>query len=278
MKKSKTWLISGVSGGFGACLVEAVIKSGDFVIGTLRQEEQVKNFNQKYEGKAQGILLDVTDEKQISSVIKEISTEEKTIDVLVNNAGYGLFGAIEETSNKEIRQQMETNFFGALTLTKAILPMMRQKRSGNIIQISSIAGFASTAGLGIYNASKYALEGFSEALALETQHLGIKILIVEPGPFRTNWAGSSSFVAENQIADYQETAHKTYNYIKGYSGNQPGDPRKAAELIIETINSANPPLRLPLGKIAVERMLTKIENLKSEVENWKAKTTATDFS
>lgn len=274
---SKIWFITGVSSGFGRSLVGAVVKAGDIVIGTLRKPIQCEELNRLYPGKASGILMDVNDSRQIASGVELALKQYGRIDVLVNNAGYGLFGAVEEASEQEARDQMETNFFGALALTRAVLPGMREARRGHIVQISSVAGFRSTPGLGIYNASKFALEGFSEALESEVAPLGIKVLIVEPGPFRTNWAGSGSKDVAHKINDYRDSARLTAQMIHGYDGSQPGDPDKAARLIVDAVNSPNPPLRLPLGKVAIDRIREKISMLEQEIQVWEKQSIATAF-
>ncbi len=274
---SKVWFITGISSGFGHCLTEEIISRGDLVVGTMRKAADIEAFNHTYSGKAFAIKMDVNDRAQIEAGINETLSKYQKIDVLVNNAGYGLFGAIEEINEQESRNQMETNFFGPLFLTQAVLPVMRQARKGCIVQISSVAGFVSTPALGLYNASKFALEGFSEALAREVTPLGIKVLIVEPGPFRTQWAGTSSKDCAKKIDDYTETAHTTANMIHGYSGKQPGDPLKAARLIIDVVNGNDSPLRLPLGQIAIERIRNKIASLQKEIDNWEDKSIATAF-
>jgi NAD(P)-dependent dehydrogenase (short-subunit alcohol dehydrogenase family) len=274
----KTWFITGASSGFGTALVEEVILRGDYAIGSLRRPEQIAEFNKKYAGKASAIPLDMNNTAQIAIAAKEALAVKGRIDVLVNNAGYGLFGAIEEASEAEAREQMETNFFGPLFLTQSILPAMRKAKTGHIVQISSVAGFRSTPGMGMYNASKFALEGFSEALALETAALGIKVLIVEPGPFRTKWAGGGSKDVNAKIPDYAKTAHATTQTIHGYDGNQPGDPVRGAKLIVDAVNSKNPPLRLPLGQIAIDRMRGKMDELKKEIDAWEQASISTSFA
>lgn len=276
--KQKVWLITGVSSGFGQCLAERAIKEGNFVVGTLRKQAQIDEFNAKYKGKAVAIRMDVTHMAEIEEGVRRVIAEYSRIDVLVNNAGYGLFGAIEEVSGSEARDQMDTNFFGPLALTQAVLPHMRKQRSGHIVQISSVAGFRATPGLGLYNASKFALEGMSEALSQEVASLGIKVTIVEPGPFRTNWAGGSSKDARNHIADYAKTAQATAKTIHGYSGNQPGDPMKAAELIVFTINLPNPPLRLPLGQLAIDGMRAKIKLVEKDIAECEKASVKTAFA
>lgn len=271
------WFITGVSGGIGRALATHAAQKGHTVYGTLRKTEQLDSFNQLVPGKTFGVLVDVNNNNQVESAIHQIISTHGHIDVLVNNAGYGLFGAIEEVSEAESRAQMETNFFGALAVTKAVLPHMRQNKRGHIFQISSIAGFRSTPGLGIYNASKYALEGFSEALWHEVKPFGIHVTIVEPGPFRTNWAGDSSVRSKLVIDDYKETAGARIRTINAYSGTQPGNPEKAAQVILNAYESNFPPLRLPLGQPAIDGMLEKCEWVKRDIDSWSSISSKTDF-
>jgi NAD(P)-dependent dehydrogenase (short-subunit alcohol dehydrogenase family) len=197
--------------------------------------------------------------------------------VLVNNAGFGFLGAVEEATITDYREVMETNFFGALQVTQAVLPFMRKQGSGHIIQMSSAAGFRSTAGFGVYNASKFALEGMSEALALEVAPLGIKVIIVEPGPFRTNFAGSSIKTASNEIPDYDATARIFKNNILGYAGQQEGDPIKAAQVILQVVQSDNPPLRLPLGSTAITAVRNKLQQVEQDLNSWEQIAAHTSF-
>ena len=187
-------------------MAEAVIASGDFVVGTFRKDSEVNAYNKLHQNNAKGVELDITDISRIDHVIKDIHSEFGSINVLVNNAGIGFAGAIEEATIDEIRTVFEANFFGTLKLTQAVLPSMRERKNGNIVQISSHAGVKAFAGFGIYNASKFALEGFSESLAQEVGPLGIKVSIIEPGPFRTNFAGRSLIQAERIITDYNVTS------------------------------------------------------------------------
>ncbi len=274
----KKWLVTGVSSGFGRCFAEAVCARGDYVIGTVRKESDCVDFNQTFAGKGEAVMMDMNYPEQIKSGVAKVLSKHQTIDILVNNAGYGLFAAVEEASEQEVRQQMETNFFGPLFLTQALLPSMRAAQSGYIVQISSIAGLSAMPGLGIYNASKFALEGMSEALSQELAPLGIKVLIVEPGPFRTKWGGGSSRDTENHITAYEPTAHAVIKMIHDYDGKQPGDPQKAVELILEAMNAESPPLRLPLGQLALERVKRKMESVANDVSHWQNKSSATDFS
>lgn len=268
--KNKIWLITGISSGLGKALTEAVIEKGDFVIGTFRNESQVAEFNKKNIKNAKAILLDITDESNIDNSIEKIISKFGKIDVLVNNAGMGFVGAVEETSMKEVRSVFEPNFFGTLKLTQAVLPFMRKEKNGHIVQISSHGGIKAFAGFGIYNASKFALEGFSEAMAQEVAPLGIKVSIIEPGPFRTNFAGNGLGQVENQIDDYSETAGAFSTKLKGVDGKQEGDPIKASKAIIDLVNSENPTLRLPLGKVALKTIGMKLESLKADVEKNRA--------
>jgi short-subunit dehydrogenase len=265
----KFWFITGLSSGLGHALAEAVIKSGDFVIGTFRHQLQADHFNDRHQTKAFGLVLDLTKPDEIEKVFKFITEKFTRIDVLVNNAGFGMAGAIEETSIAETRALFETNFFGTLLLTQTFLPRFRQQKSGHIIQISSHGGFKAFPGFGIYNASKFALEGFSEALAQEIAPLGIKLTLVEPGPFRTNFAGSSFQQTGKNIEDYQATAGAFRERMKLVDGKQEGDPRKAAKAIIDLVKLDHPPLRLPLGKIAIVSLTAKLRSVQEDLDNFK---------
>jgi short-subunit dehydrogenase len=275
--QNKVWFITGVSTGFGRQLAAEAAKLGNTVIGTVRKQEQLEEVNALVKEKTFGYLLDVNDHTQVNEVITAVLQKFGKIDVLVNNAGYGLTAAVEEASMDEVRAQMETNFFGALAVTQAVLPIMRKQKSGHIIQISSQAGVSANPALGIYNASKFALEGFSEALYKEVLPLGIKVTLVEPGPFRTAWAGASMKFAAKHIADYDETAGKIKQMLANINGNQPGDPVAGAHSIIKVVESDNPPLRLALGKIAVETLRKKADWIKQEVDAWEQVSVDADF-
>jgi NAD(P)-dependent dehydrogenase (short-subunit alcohol dehydrogenase family) len=275
----RIWFITGVSSGFGRSLALAVAASGDIAVGTLRQAAQLVPFDALVPGRTVAVQLDINDHAQVDVVVSGIIGRFGRIDVLVNNAGYGLLGAIEEVDDTEARAQMETNFFGALAVTRAVLPHLRRQRAGHILQVSSIAGFSATPGLGIYNASKFALEGFSEALARETAPLGIRVTLIEPGPFRTKWAGDSIRRAATVIPDYAATpAGATLARIQHYGaqGTQPGDPALAARAMISVVNSPHPPLRLPLGALALAGVRAKLEAVRQELDEWEAVGLATD--
>lgn len=263
---AKIWFITGASSGFGAELAKAIIESGDKVAATFRKKEQADSFSQQYNDEGFGVVLDVTQTEKISAALQQAIEKFGRIDVLVNNAGYGTIGAIEEFSMEEIREQMETNYFGAVAVTKAILPIMREQGSGHIVQISSQSGFRASAGFGVYNASKFALEGFSEALAQEVAPFGIKLTIVEPGPFRTQFLSTSLKMAQNKMDIYQKgPVGQMYQYQQKMDGNQEGDPIKAAKAIVDYIQSGKQNLRLPLGKVTIQSMRAKLAAVEKDI-------------
>lgn len=267
--KNKIWFITGISSGLGKALAQTVIENGDFVIGTFRNQSQADVFNNQHKDEAFALTLDITKENEIENAVKLVYEKFGKVDILVNNAGFGFAGAIEETSTDETREIFEGNFFGTLKLTQSFLPRLRQQKSGHIIQISSHGGFKAFPGFGIYNASKFALEGFSEALAIEVAPLGIKLTIVEPGPFRTNFAGSSFKQAEKIIEDYNSTAGAFRERMKQVDGKQEGNPIKASHAIIDITKLDTPPLRLPLGKIAIVSLTTKLESVQKDINTYK---------
>lgn len=264
--EKRIWFITGISSGLGEAIANEVLQNGDFVIGTFRKESQVKAFNLKNKGKGFSYQLDITNEQSITDTITNVESDFGGIDVLVNNAGVGFIGAIEETSIKEARLVFEANFFGTLQVTQKVLPLLRKQKSGHIIQISSHGGLKAFAGFGIYNASKFALEGFSEALAQEVAPLGIKLTIVEPGPFRTKFANTSLIEAKVTIDDYSNTAGNFRNKLKSVDGKQEGDPQKAAIAIFNLVTSNSDTLRLPLGKTALVTIGMKLESVKNDLD------------
>lgn len=264
--KKKIWLITGISSGLGKALAQSAMESEYFVIGTFRNQSQVDAFNAQNKENGFAYKLDITNETDIERIVETIISKFGCIDVLVNNAGVGFVGAIEETSMEEVRAVFEANFFGTLKLTQTVLPFMRKEGKGHIVQISSHGGIKAFAGFGIYNASKFALEGFSEALAQEIGPLGLKVSIVEPGPFRTNFAGNGLGQANSVIDAYSETAGAFRTKLKGVDGKQEGNPIKASKSIIDFVNSENPTLRLPLGKVALMTIGMKLDSVKSDLE------------
>lgn len=275
--QAKVWLITGSSTGFGRAIAEAVLAKGDRVIATARKPEQLGNLVDQYPETAKAVRLDVTNSQEIRDAIEIAIDSFGSIDILVNNAGYGSFGTIEELSNEDIRHQFAVNFFGALDLTRGVLPLMRQKRSGHILNLSSVGGFTSFSGAGIYNATKFALEGLSEALATEVAPLGIKVTIVEPGAFRTDFSGRSLVVPDRQIDDYASTSGQFVKLAQDIDGNQPGDPIKAAEAMIQVVESDNPPLRLVLGADALGAIWDKLQSVSEENSAWEEVTINTAF-
>jgi NAD(P)-dependent dehydrogenase (short-subunit alcohol dehydrogenase family) len=262
----KIWLVTGISSGLGKAIAQAAMKEGNFVIGTVRNQHAAEAFNSAHNGSGHAHVLDISNGEAVTALVKRIQSKFKTIDVLVNNAGIGFTGAIEETSLAEAQHIMNVNFFGALRVTRAVLPLMREAKRGYIIQVSSHGGVKAFAGFGMYNASKFALEGMSEALAQEVQPLGIRLTIVEPGPFRTGFAGKSLQEATLRIADYDNTAGVFRTRLRGVDGKQEGDPEKAAQAIVTLTTMEQPPLRLPLGKIALATIASKIESVKHDLD------------
>lgn len=275
--QTKVWLITGSSSGFGRALAEAVLERGDRLIATARKPEQLNDLIEAFPNTAKAVRLDVTSRQEVDDAIDTALSTFGQIDILVNNAGYGLLGAIEEVSDSEVRTQVETNFFGALKMMQAVLPHMRNRRAGHILNVSSVGGFNGFAGFGIYNATKFALEGASEALALEVAPFNINITIIEPGSFRTDWAGRSLNRSATQIEDYAESSGETRNWMDKEDGNQQGDPAKAATAMIEAVNSSQPPLRLVLGSDALEIIRNKIDSVSQELDRWETTTVNTAF-
>jgi len=277
MSTPRTWLITGVSSGFGRELAAQVLASGSRVIGTLRNESQRAAFDSLNPALAHGVLLDVTDERRIQRVVEEAVSQHGSIDVLVNNAGYGLEGAIEESSMAQARHQLEVNFFGALALIKAVLPGMRKQRSGHIVNITSVGGLLAYPGVGIYNASKHALEGLTDSLTQEVAHLGIRVIAVEPGPFRTNWAGRSMVRAATRIDDYQASAGATREALAKRNGRQAGDPARAAAAILRVVASDAPPRRLVLGVSGFKQVGENLSARQAELVRWADVSFGADF-
>ena len=277
MNTNKVWFITGSNSGFGRSLTEAVLEKGYKVVATTRHPEEIEDLVKQYPDTVKAVSLDITKADEINSAIDTALQTFGQIDVLVNNAGFGTLGAVEEIEDKQVRQQFEVNCFGTLNLTKALLPHFRQKKSGHILNVSSVGGFTSFPGTGIYCATKFAIEGYSEALAKELTPLGIELTLVEPGAFRTDFAGDSLATPENLIDDYQETAHKFVKMQEEMSGEQPGDPDKAAQAMIKVVESDNPPMRLVLGEDALKATRQKIETFQKELDEWEKVTLSTSF-
>lgn len=273
---SKVWFITGCSTGFGRHLAQETLAKGEKVAVTARNIEDVKDLVAQYPETAFAISLDVTRPDLVESAVAEAVTKFGRIDVLVNNAGIGYFAAIEESEEEQVRRMFEINFFGLAAVTNEVLPVLRKQRSGHIINISSVGGSVAFPGVGMYNATKFAVTGYSEALAKELAPLGIKVTVIAPSGFRTDWAGRSANDSKIKIEDYQATAHSNQDTIRGYSGNQPGDPVRAAQAIIKIVETPDAPVRLFLGAGALKGIRNKIEEMKKDIDAWEETTVWAD--
>jgi NAD(P)-dependent dehydrogenase (short-subunit alcohol dehydrogenase family) len=276
-RDNPVWLITGCSTGFGRELAKLVLARGWRAVVTARDASKVADIAEGHADRALVLPLDVTERAQIDAAVAQAKERFGRIDVLVNNAGYGYLAAIEEGEDAAVREMFEANVFGLVDMTKAVLPVMRKQHSGLIVNVSSIGGLTSFAATGYYHGTKYAVEGISESLATEVKPLGIDVLIVEPGPFRTNWAGPSIKQSATQIDDYAPTAGERRKQTAARSGNQAGDPVRAAQAIIDAALSDTPPLRLLLGKTALELARKKLDLLRKDFDTWEATTIGADF-
>ena len=272
----RVWLVTGASRGFGRAISEALLSNGDQVVATGRGTDFVDSFGRVHP-EALALRLDVTDPGAARAAVDDTVARFGRLDVVVNNAGYGHFGAIEELTDEELRRQLEVNLFGVVNVTRAVLPQMRRQRAGHIVQMSSLQGIEAMVGGGYYCASKFAVEGLSESLAGEVEHLGIKVTIVEPGPHRTEFASTQSAEVAAAIDDYAESVGEAREVFADLDGNQPGDPGRAATAIIEAVENDDPPLRLPLGQMAVQKIRAKLETQLEELGRWSALGASTDF-
>jgi NAD(P)-dependent dehydrogenase (short-subunit alcohol dehydrogenase family) len=263
---NKVWLITRANSGFGRAITEAAVAAGDIAVATARRVTSLDDLAAAHPGQVDALPLDVTDPGAVDAVVRDVISRHGRIDVLVNNAGRTHVGAVEETTDAELRDLFEVHVFGPAALTRAVLPHMRSRRSGAIVQISSMGGQMSFAGFAAYSATKSALEGMSEALADEVRPLGIKVVIVEPGAFRTGLFGSHS--ASAPISDYAGTAGQTRRMVETAAGTQPGDPVKAAAAILTALDAPSPPLRLPLGDDAVDAILGHLDRTRADIITW----------
>jgi len=277
MSDTPVWFITGSSAGLGLEIAKSVLERGWRAVVTARQPEQLKALVAEHEGRALALRVDVTDKSTIRAAVVDSIAAFGRIDVLVNNAGYGYLAAIEEGDDEGVRKQFETNLFGLIDVTKEILPGMRARRSGHIVNISSLGGLVAFAATGYYHATKFAVEAISESLSYEVAPLGLKVTIVEPGAFRTNWAGSSMVESPISIDDYDDTAGKRRQSTKASSGNQPGDPLRAAAAIIKAVEAEAPPLRLLLGAPALDIAYKRLDALRANFDAWKDVTLSADF-
>jgi NAD(P)-dependent dehydrogenase (short-subunit alcohol dehydrogenase family) len=274
----KVWLITGCSTGLGRALAENVLKTGATVAATARSAAALDDLKEKYPDTCVPLSLDVTDRKQCEEVVQVVLAQTQRLDVLVNNAGYGLIGSLEESTDEQIQRNFATIVFGAIHLIRAALPTLRAQRSGRIINISAAAAISNYAGFSIYGGAKDALEGISEALAAEVKPLGIKVTLVQPGPFRTDFISRSMETTSSSIEDYDGTVGKFSAFLKKMEGHQPGDPLKAAEAIRQLSEMENPPLRLMLGKYAMEKTERVLKARQRELEAVKQLSLETEYN
>lgn len=274
----RVWFITGAARGIGALIAQAALADGNAVVAAGRNAQAIV----ERLGESAALLpvaLDVTDEAQARAAVQAALDKFGRIDVLVNNAGFGLLGAVEESADKDVRRMYDTNVFGLLNVTRAVLPAMRAQRAGHIINISSIGGYRAAAGFGVYSSTKFAVEGITEALHAELKPLGIHATVVEPGYFRTDFLDASSLVvAPDVIDDYDETSGAVRRKAVQMNHNQPGDPIKLAAAMVTLVEASNPPLRLPLGTDTLAAIAAKNAYVEQETQNWKALSASTDFA
>ena len=274
--KLPVWFISGCSTGFGRELAQQAIARGFNTVVTARDPAKVQDLVEGHSN-ALAVALDVTQQASIDAAVDNALATFGSIDVLVNNAGYGYQSSVEEGEEQEIRAQFDANVFGLFALTRAVLPAMRKARSGHIINITSVAGFIGFASSGYYSASKHAVEGWSDSLALETAPLGIHVTCVEPGPFRTDWAGRSLHQTPSTLPEYAETAAARMKATSAYSGTQAGDPARAASAMIAITENANPPRHLVMGAWGYDAVTNKLKERLAQIEAWQQTSIDTDF-
>ena len=274
----RVWLITGASSGFGRALAEAALGAGDTVVAAARRTKALDDLVADHPDRVTPLALDVTDPARIATAVAEVLDSYGRIDVLVNNAGRGLVGAVEETTDRELRDLMELHFFGPAALTRAVLPHMRARGSGAIVQMSSMGGRFTFPGVGAYSATKFALEGLSEALAAEVAQFGIKVLIAEPGAFRTSFAGAGALLHSPSIPAYEDAVGPVRTALPDSDGKQPGEPKKAAAAILAALDAPQTPLRLALGNDAADGVLTSLDAARAEVLAWETVSRSTDFN
>jgi NAD(P)-dependent dehydrogenase (short-subunit alcohol dehydrogenase family) len=272
----RVWLITGVSSGLGLAFSIAALKAGHTVIGTVRKELDRREFEKLGDGRAHGVVLDITDFEAIGPKVAEIMKSTGPIDVLINNAGYGYEGTLEESPLEELQRQFDVNVFGAVAMIKSVLPQMRKRRTGHIVNITSMAGIAALPGISYYSGSKFALEGITESLAKEVESFGIKVIAMAPGSFRTEWAGRSMVRANRHIADYDAMFDPIRDARKAKSGLQTGAPDKAAQVLLEILELDEAPLHLLLGSDALKLVRSRIKDFVAEIDRWESVSQTTD--
>lgn len=274
---ARTWLITGVSAGLGRALAKAALERGDTVAGTVRHDAAVVAFEALAPGRAHAFLVDVTDAAAVLCAVADVEERLGAIDVVVNNAGYGLVGAVEEASLEEVRAQFETNVFGPLAVLKAVLPAMRARRGGTVVNVTSVSGLATWAGTGVYCASKFALTALTQTMAAELAELGVTVINVAPGGMRTDFAGRSQHVVAEKIADYDGLARDAERILADHAGHESGDPDRMAAAILKAVDADKPPLHLLLGSDALKYAGYGRDALWADIEAWRDTTLSTDF-
>ena len=272
------FLITGVSSGFGRAFAQAALGAGHTVVGTVRAAETKSAFESLAPGRAHALVLDVTNFEAIAPAITDVEREVGPIGVLVNNAGYGHEGILEESPMRDLSRQFEVNVFGAVAMIRAVLPFMRRRRAGRIVNVTSMGGYITMPGISYYCGSKFALEGISETLAKELAGFGIKVTALAPGSFRTDWAGRSMVRTERSIADYDEMFDPVRKAREEKSGKQTGDPAKAARVLLQLVAMENPPVHLLLGTDALKLVRDKLDSLHAEIAEWEGLSRSTDFA
>ncbi|MEU6540543.1 oxidoreductase [Streptomyces sp. NPDC047000] len=274
---NRVWLVTGASSGFGRAITEAAVAAGDVVVAAARRTALLDDLVAAHPDQVEALPLDVTDIAGVQAAVDGVAARHGRIDILVNNAGRGMIGAVEETTDAELRDLMDLHFFGPAALTRAALPHMRRRGSGAVVQMSSMGGRFAFAGVGAYCATKFALEGFSEALAAEVAPLGIRVLIVEPGAFRTGFAGSGALQQSAATDTYQDIVGPVRSGLPDGSGREPGDPARAAAAILTALDADEPPLRLPLGNDATDGITDHLDRAGTELRSWEKLSRSTDF-
>ncbi|MFI1333307.1 oxidoreductase [Streptomyces sp. NPDC020845] len=275
---NRVWLVTGASSGFGRAIAEAAVAAGDIVVAAARRTALLDDLVAAHPDQVEALPLDVTDIAGAQAAVDGVAARHGRIDILVNNAGRGMVGAVEETTDAELRDLMDLHFFGPAALTRAALPHMRRRGSGAVVQLTSMGGRFAFAGVGAYCATKFALEGLSEALAAEVAPHGIRVLIVEPGAFRTDFAGTAALrPATAALGAYQDTVGPVLSGLPGGSGQEPGDPAKAAAAILTALDADEPPLRLPLGNDAADAIGGHLDRARTELRSWEKLIRSTDF-
>jgi NAD(P)-dependent dehydrogenase (short-subunit alcohol dehydrogenase family) len=276
LSMSKIWFITGSSRGLGRAFTEVILEAGHLVVATARKPEQLADLSKTYGDRIRTVRLDVTSPAEVQKTVAAAKEAFGRIDVVVNNAGYGFIGAFEEMAADEFKGQIDTNFWGVVNVTRAVLPALREQGFGHIIQVTSVGGRLGVPGLSGYHAAKFAVEGLSETLAQEIKPLGLKLTIVEPGGFRTDWAGASMAFAKPMKA-YAPVLGAIRGYMEQHSGHEPGDPRKAGHVLLQLVEMEQPPLRLPLGKDAIMFLSNSYQTNSDELQRWADITGSTDF-